>query len=193
MGADAARRAAEAALARGPLGAALIVGLCGFLAPELRTGEPAIYESIRSNGSVLQPDRELRDLLGAALPGATRVRAVQSAGIVWSSSVKASLARAASAQAVDMESFTLIDCLRRAGVRVAVVRVGSDAAGDDLPDLSAAFDAQGQLRPPELTRAMLRRPAAALRLVRNGLRALASLERSVEQICRYPEAGPAKP
>jgi hypothetical protein len=84
-----------------------------------------------------------------------------------------------------MESFTLVERLRRAGVGAGIVRVGSDTSDDELPDLAVALDSSGELDRLKLARILLARPAAGLRLARNGLRALAALERTVEQLCAY--------
>jgi len=89
---------------------------------------------------------------------------------------KLDLGRRYDAQAVDMESLPLVRYLQRAGVAVAVARVGSDAASDDLPDLHMALDGSGGLDSFALALAMLRRPIAGARLARNGTLALAALE-----------------
>ena len=52
-------------------------------------------------------------------------------------------------------------------------------------DLAVALDSSGELDRLKLARILLARPAAGLRLARNGLRALAALERTVEQLCAY--------
>ncbi len=164
---------------------ALVVGLCGFLVPEFGVGDVAIYGSIRAERGSLEIDPELLRELAAALPSARSVRGVESAAIVTSPRAKADLALRFGAHAVDMESFALVERLKFGGVSAAIVRVGSDVSGDELPDLSGALDAAGNLHPLSAARALLRRPAAGLRLARNGLRALAVLERTVEQLCSY--------
>ncbi len=174
---------------------AVVVGLCGFLDPALAVGEAALYGSIRSvAGGSLAIDPDALAELAAALPAARRVRAVESSALAASPRAKADLALRFGAQAVDMESFALVERLQRAGVVAGVVRVGSDRSADELPDLTAAVDAEGNLDPWKAARAMFRRPAAGLRLARNALRALAELERTVERLAAYASAGePAKP
>jgi hypothetical protein len=73
-------------------------------------------------------------------------------------------------------------------VPVAVVRVGSDRSNEDLPDLGAAVDARGELVAWRVAKAMLQRPAAGVRLARNGMRALRALETTVAQLCAYASA-----
>ncbi len=195
IGSAAAARAAEAALTTAGMRAAVVVGLCGFLVPELSVGEVALYGSIRSlaGGSLAIDPDALRELV-SALPFARRVRALESSSIVTSPRAKAELALRFGAQAVDMESFALVERLQRAGIVAGVVRIGSDGSGDDLPDFAAALDGRGGLDPWKAARAMLRRPAAGLQLARNGLRALAQLERTVERIGAHASRGePSKP
>jgi nucleoside phosphorylase len=196
IGAAAAAQVAEAALASKPLQRALVVGLCGFLVPGLRVGDAAIYRSVQSvqdEGVALDVDSGPFEELGTLLPSAHKVRAVQSGAIVALPSEKSALAERFDVQAVDMESFTLLERLRRGGVEVGVVRIGSDASDDELPDLSPALDASGRLSQVQLARIVVSRPAAALLLARNGLRALAALQRAVEQVCAQgPGAGAPK-
>jgi adenosylhomocysteine nucleosidase len=193
IGAAAAARAAEAALAGEPPHGALVVGLCGFLVPCLRVGEVVIYSSIQDEHVTLEIDAALLKELAALLPSAQSVRAVQSPAIVALPSAKAALAQRFGAQAVDMESFTLVEHLRRGGVAAGIVRVGSDTSDDELPDLAGALDCNGRLDRMKLARIVLGRPSAGLRLARNGLRALAALERTVEELCAYRPGATSPP
>ncbi len=206
IGPAAALAAAERALAGPAMHGAVVVGLCGLLAPELNVGDVLVYGSIvSSNGDRrgleaasptdgLDPtsatlDPALASLVCEALPGARGgIRAVESPALVATAEAKRALAQSSAAQAVDMESLTLVARLATAGVPAAVVRVGSDRCDDDLPDLGAAVDARGDLVPWRVAMAMLRRPGAGVRLARNGMRALRALEASVEQLCAYASA-----
>lgn len=71
-----------------------------------------------------------------------------------------------------MESYTVLETLRPAGIAVGVVRVVSDGAADDLPDLSGVFDGAGNLQPLALAAALVRSPLAGARLVGGSLIAL---------------------
>ena len=159
------------------------MGLCGFLVPGFRVGDVAVYRSIRDESAGLEIESGFFEELRALLPSAHGVRAIQSPAIVALPSEKSALAARFDAQAVDMESFTLVEYLRRGGVEVGVVRIGSDASDDELPDLSPALDSSGRLSQVKLARIVASRPAAAFLLARNGLRALAALQRAVEKLC----------
>jgi len=181
IGPHAATRAAERAGHDGPPERILVTGLCGLLSPAFIVGDALVYRDIRHNGDApLLLDDRLSGALAARVPGAqTGIRALASESVVTSAADKVALGRSSGADAVDMESYALADVLGRAGDRVAVVRVGSDAAGDDLPELDRALDGSGGFDGLALALAMLRRPRAGLRLARNGTRALGALERVV--------------
>ena len=83
-----------------------------------------------------------------------------------------------------MESLALLRRLTDAGSAVAVVRVVSDGVEDDLPDLNAAVGADGSLSGSGLLAVAWRRPGAALRMARNGSRALGALERAIGTAAR---------
>jgi ABC-type Fe3+ transport system substrate-binding protein len=86
------------------------------------------------------------------------------------------------ADAVDMESFALVERLQRAGVAVAVARVASDEVGDDLPQLDRALNGSGGIDGFALALAMLREPRRGLRLAFGALRALGALERLIASV-----------
>jgi nucleoside phosphorylase len=182
IGPRAALRAADEALAAGPpIRRVLVTGLCGLLSPSLTVGDALAYGEVRHPrvGPILL-ERMLIDLVAERVPGMqSGIRAIHSDTIVCSAAAKADLANRFDAEAVDMESFALAERLHRAGVAVAVVRVGSDGARDELPDLESARDGSGGLDTAALVLAMLRRPPAGLRLVANGVRALAALRRTI--------------
>jgi hypothetical protein len=166
------------ALAGPTMGRALVVGLCGLLSPAFAVGETLVYgEIVSATEATVTIDRAFAGDVARALGHVqSGIRALGVADVVTSGFEKLDLGRRYDAQAVDMESLPLVRHLQRAGVAVAVARVGSDAAGDDLPDLHMALDGSGGLDGFALALAMLRRPIAGARLARNGTHALAALE-----------------
>ena len=181
IGPLAASLAVHDALAGPTMGRALVVGLCGLLSPAFAVGETLVYgEIVSATEATVTIDRELASdvarTLGRIQSG---IRALGVADVVTSGFEKLDLGRRYDAQAVDMESLPIVRALQRAGVAVAVARVGSDAASDDLPDLHMALDGSGGLDGFALALAMLRRPVAGARLARNGTRALAALEATI--------------
>jgi nucleoside phosphorylase len=189
IGPHAAARAAQSARTR-PLERVLVTGLCGLLSPAFVVGDTLVYRDVRRDREEpLALDETWSEALAARLPGAqTGIRALASSRVVTSAAVKAALARRTGAHAVDMESYDLADVLTRAGAKVAVIRVGSDAAAHDLPDLNRAVDGSGGLDGIALALAMLRRPRAGLRLAFDASRALRALERAIYALARPASA-----
>jgi hypothetical protein len=81
-----------------------------------------------------------------------------------------------------MEAASIARALHARGIRVAMVRVVSDDAGGDLPDLRDIYDANGALRPLALAVALARTPRLSLRFIRNAMRALAALRRTATRL-----------
>lgn len=181
IGPLAGERAAREALAGPTIGAALITGLCGVLAPGFAVGETLVYgELARQDGPALLLDRELARHVAERLPRAqTGIRGLASERVVTTARDKLQLGERYRAQAVDMESGAIAERLRERRVGVCVARVASDGASDDLPDLEMALDGSGGIDIFALALAMVRRPLAGFRLARDGTRALAALERTV--------------
>ncbi len=184
IGPLAAAAAADRALGSGAFGRALSTGLCGLLSPAFLVGDALVYRSmVREASPPLELDRELGDAVARRVPGSqTGVRALASATILTRAEQKRAAAAHFGADAVDMESFALAERLQRAGVAVAVLRVGSDGPGDDLPDLDRALDGSGGIDGFALGLAMLRAPLLGARLARSGTRALAALADAVARI-----------
>ena len=184
IGPLAAAHAADEALAAASFGTALSTGLCGALSPSFVVGDTLVYrELVREGASPIALDRALAESVAGRLPGSqSGVRGIAGDTILTSVEQKRAAAARYRADAVDMESFALAERLGRAGVAVAVVRIASDAIGDDLPDLNRALDGSGGIDSLALALAMLSRPFAAVALARNGTRALAALERIVRQL-----------
>ena len=177
IGPAAAARAADESLARASLATALIVGLSGALDPAYALGDLLLLESVAAPGF---PPRGLDANLVAALrrrlPAArTGVRGFSSERFVAKAAVKRRLRAASGADALDMETYALVERLQGAGVRCAALRCVSDTAAGDVPDLTQAFRADGTLDRWRVGRALLREPAAAWRLVRGGATALVQL------------------
>jgi hypothetical protein len=81
-----------------------------------------------------------------------------------------------------MESYALADALAGAGVAVGVVRVASDAVGDDLPELGRALDGSGGMDDFALALALVRSPVAAARLIANATKSLRALNAAVRAL-----------
>ena len=147
----------------------LVLGLCGGLSDRTRLGMVVLYD---------QPNvaQQLKVQSVQSVQGITIDR------VLCLAAEKKQLARESKADVVDMESQWIVDYVQSFGGRVNVIRVVSDDGMGDLPDLSAAFDTSGDLRPLALALAFMRNPVAALRLIRGALIALRQLEEWVAEL-----------
>ena len=184
IGSLAAVRAVDEAVAAAGLRTALCTGLCGLLSPAFAVGDTLVYrELLAEDQAPLMPDPELGDAVAARAPGSqSGIRALGSSHILTTAEQKRAAAARFDADAVDMESFALVERLQRAGVAVAVARVASDEVGDDLPQLDRALNGSGGIDGFALALAMLREPRRGLRLAFGALRALGALERLIASV-----------
>jgi hypothetical protein len=159
----------------------IVAGLCGALAP-LSPETVVVYEVVLDERRRYPCDASP----AAMLEGSLRVAGYTSSAIITSASEKRQLALRTGANVVDMEGTALAAALEARGIRFAMVRVVSDDANHDLPPLARAIDAGGTLRPERLALAFARQPFAALRLARDGLRALGALERVARALIAAP-------
>ncbi len=157
----------------------IVMGLCGSLSADYLIGDSVIYQECTDrSGKIWSCDRALTHRLQSQL-NLPLVRALTSDRIVSSALEKQQLHRSHQAAVVDMEGIAV---LSRLNSPVAMVRVISDDSSQDLPDLSAAVDADGKLQSVPLALAMLRRPIAAARLIRGsmiGLKRLGEIARDL--------------
>lgn len=135
-------------------------GFAGGLEPTLKVGDVVF----------LTPDRMLaRTLMGA---GASSAGCLYSSPRVLTTALqKAQLRRTTGADAVDMESATIVECCGERGIPCATVRVISDSAHEDLPlDFNELSDASLRLNYSMVIWAVAKSPGkipALLRLHRN--------------------------
>jgi purine-nucleoside phosphorylase len=160
----------------------LLMGLCGSLVPELGIGDRVLYRScLDAQGvdSVPQLDcnatllKTLQERLGKTV---TTVTSLMCDRMVHRATEKQALALRYGTQVVDMEGHAFLSAFQSLGVAVNMLRVVSDDAQHDLPDLSAAMTDTGTLKPMALATTMIREPQNALRLIQGSLKGLKQLE-----------------
>ena len=159
MGQDHALRAAQKFLAEKPE-ICVSTGLAGALRAGYRPGD---IVAARLVGEVGEPVAVAshRELLSTAVDcGARRIeRLATSRALVTRTEQKRKLAN--EAEAVEMESYTILAEAARHGVPGIAIRAVSDAADFDLPlDFERATDSRGQIRVGGIASQLLRRPSA---------------------------------
>jgi adenosylhomocysteine nucleosidase len=148
IGADAARRAAEAVIALYDPALILSVGFAGALDAGLRAGDvltPAVVIDAR-DGSRSEIDG--RDRHGVLVTFMAVAGAHQKAG----------LAQAYGAQAVDMEAAAVAAAAHAHGIRFGTVKAISDELGFEMPEMSGFIGQRGQFRTASFAAFVVLRP-----------------------------------
>jgi Phosphorylase superfamily len=161
----------------------IIMGLCGSLTPDVGVGNAVLYESCMDLAQVELPCAVHPRLAHLALP---KVRGLSADRVIWSAAEKRQIAKGAAV--VDMEGIAVLRFCQPLGIPVTMLRVVSDGATEDLPQLAGAIDAAGNLQPLPLALGLLREPIAALRLIRGALRGLQVLQTYAGEIANQPQS-----
>ena len=165
----------------------LVMGLCGSLSPQHQVGDVVLYrDCLFSRSSSLQPqytDVKLTDFVYNRLQARTTlVTGLTSDRLIWSAQEKLDLGRRYPASVVDMEGFALLNFLQQKNLRVAMLRVVSDSASHDIPDLTGAIDSKGNLQTIPMTIALLKQPFAATRLITGAMKGLKILQQITTEL-----------
>jgi adenosylhomocysteine nucleosidase len=134
-------------------------GLAGSLRSEYRPGDILAARLVSEVGEPVAVASH-RELLSTAVDGGARQieRLATSRTLVARVEQKRQLA--SQAEAVDMESYTILAEAARCGVPAVAIRAISDTADFDMPyDFERARDAQGQIRVMGVVSQVLRRPS----------------------------------
>ena len=151
----------------------VVAGLCGALG-DLRVGTVVVYDGVGDASHACYP---CDASIAAAIPNARRVAAYTADHVVTEVAERRALAARFGAQVVDCEGTHLAAALAARGARVVMVRVVSDDASRDLPDIGDAIDEAGRVRPLHLAFAFACKPRAALAFIGDVRRALRELTR----------------
>ena len=163
-----AATAAAAAVFRDKPDLCIASGLAGGLCESLRVGDLVVPHRVSGPaGASIACDPSAHAL--ALDCGGHPIDTLYSApAIIVTAARKRELS--AIAEAVDMESRTILDESRHRDVPALAVRAISDIANVDLPfDLNEAVSPQGDIDRSRLVAALLRRPTAVPRLIRFGV------------------------
>jgi adenosylhomocysteine nucleosidase len=174
IGAEAARRAAEAVIVLYRPELVQSVGFAGALDPALKVGE------------IFAPSRVVDAKDGSSNETGTGFGVLISAVAVAGVEEKARLAEAYSAQAVDMEAAAVARAAQARGVRFMAVKAISDENNFVMPSLDRFVGGNGQFRTGRFVALTALRPwlwPRVIQLARNGAKAsralCAELERSI--------------
>ena len=124
----------------------LILGLCGSLANSYSVGDSVLITACKdSNNNIVHLNRQLTAEIQRKLAVKTAT-ALTSDRVITQASEKSTLAPKYDASIVEMEGYNYVTKLQHQGTPVAMLRVVSDDARGNIPDLSRAIDPQGNLK-----------------------------------------------
>ncbi|MDJ0717614.1 MAG: hypothetical protein QNJ54_25895 [Prochloraceae cyanobacterium] len=166
----------------------LVMGLCGSLSPQHNLADIVVYKeclylSERSEKLLKHCDSQLTNSVKKKLKEkASLVRSLTSDRVICSAEEKRHLGETCQAEVVDMEGFAILEACQKTEIRVTMVRVISDDCNRDLPDMEGAINSQGNIEALPTAIAMLKKPIAAVRLIRGSLKALQILEQVTKKL-----------
>jgi nucleoside phosphorylase len=153
-----------------------VLGLCGGLDPDLAIGDAVVYTSCQNFA------QQFWQCESDDFNNAKSVKAISSNKIIATAKEKRFIREKYGCDVVDMEGAAILAYFAELNIPVTMLRVVSDTAAGDIPDLSAAIDGNGKLQSGKLAIGLIKEPRKGLRLVRGaivGLRALAKLAGSL--------------
>lgn len=160
----------------------LIMGLCGSLNSSQGIGDRILYRNCCNLAQDhLNLDQELtreiqQRLLLNLFTGLTSDRPICRA------KEKLKLGHEYNAEAVDMEGYAYIKELQRQNMSIAMLRIVSDDARGDIPDLGLVVDENGSLNSRQMAIAMIKKPLASIRLIKGSLIGLEQLRRVTKEL-----------
>jgi purine-nucleoside phosphorylase len=155
----------------------LLMGLCGSLNERYRVGDIVIYRDCVYQGNQKKCASSLTtDIQHQLGDHVLFVKGLTSDRVISSAAEKRNLHAKYGADVVDMEGFAFLEFFQQPGVSATILRVVSDDAFHDIPDLTTAINSDGSLQPLPLAWKLIRQPLAATRLIQGSLQALTALE-----------------
>ncbi len=163
----------------------IVSGLAGSLNPRYTRGSVLVAKAIKrdSSDSIITSDESL--VKAATECGAVPAGFFYTTGrVVNSASDKSRLAGVA--DAVDMESFQLMDEAHRHGVSTVAVRALSDSAGENLPvDFNRAIDEAGRIEWLPVLAQVAASPGCLPQLMRFGFESAKSARKLANFLDKY--------
>lgn len=160
----------------------LIMGLCGGLSKQYTVGNTVLYENcLNMAGGQVDLESDLTKSIQQKL-SVDLVAGLTSDRLVCRATEKLKLSQAYPVSVIDMEGYDYVKEFQQRKKSVAMVRVVSDDAMGNIPNLSVAIDGDGNLKIIPTAIAFLKQPVAAIRLISGSLTALKTLQNTTQQL-----------
>jgi hypothetical protein len=154
----------------------IVMGLCGALDPALKIGDRVSYTTCQNL------ENQIWQCAPSSSFNAKPVKAINTNTVIATQVEKQALRSRSGCDVVDMEGTAVLEFFQNSHIPVTMLRVVSDDAHSDIPDLSAAIDPNGKLQSSQLAIAMLKAPLKGLRLIRGATIGLRRLEKFATEI-----------
>jgi len=186
MGPMHAERAMDA-VAGEPYSACIASGFAGSLSAALAVGDIVVPALVRQADGTDSLSCDARLLEAGIAAGGKRIETIVSCDHV-ATTVAEKKQLGASAEAVDMESFTVLAVARRRGIPFAAVRAVSDRHDQALPvDLGTAVDERGQISIGRVLKMVAGSPGQISMLMKLGRESKAAAEKLARFLDGYIE------
>ena len=159
-----------------------MMGLCGSLSQKYQIGDIVLYQNCLYQGNLQEGDNsftaDIHNQLGDRV---SLVKGLTSDRLLYKATQKRELHEQSGADVVDMEGYAFLEFFQQPSdavsppVQVAILRVVSDDAHHDIPNITSAIGADGSLQPLPLAWELIRQPPAATRLITGSLKGLKAL------------------
>ncbi|MFN9173601.1 MAG: hypothetical protein ACK58N_03550 [Synechocystis sp.] len=179
--------------------AILVMGVTGSLNPNYDLGQPVLVTECQPwpqgrSPTTFHSDIELSQTLAIKFanngknttPNIPFVKSITTNQVICQATEKQALAQQSGTDVVDMENTVILNFAQQYNIPVVILRVVSDTVAHDLPNLANIYDAKGNLKPWTLTTRFVRRPVAAVRLIRGSLIACEKLQQLAKQLSVIP-------
>jgi nucleoside phosphorylase len=160
----------------------LMMGLCGSLSKNYQVGDIVLYQNCLYQGNLQECDSsftaDIHNKLGNHV---SLVKGLTSDRVLCSATEKQHLHQQCGTDVVDMEGYPFLEFFQQPCQQVplnkqlAILRVVSDDADHDIPDITSAISADGLLKPLPLAWKLIRQPKSGIRLITGSLKGLKTL------------------
>ncbi|MFO5528508.1 MAG: phosphorylase [Cuspidothrix sp.] len=155
----------------------LMMGLCGSLSKKYQVGDIVLYQNCLYQGSLQECNHiftaDIHNKLGDHV---SLVEGLTSDRLICTATEKQQLHQQYNTDVVDMEGYPFLEFFRQfPNLEIAILRVVSDDADHDIPDITSAINADGSLKPLQLAWELMRQPQSGTRLITGSLQGLKTL------------------
>jgi Phosphorylase superfamily len=155
----------------------LMMGLCGSLSKKYQVGDIVLYQNCLYQGNLQEGNNSFTAYIHNQLRDhVSLVKGLTSDRLICTAVEKQKLHQQYNTDVVDMEGHPFLEFFQQfPKVEVAILRVVSDDADHDIPDITSAINADGSLKPLQLAWELIRQPKSGTRLITGSLQGLKTL------------------